>query len=233
MFSRSARFYDALYTWKDYGEETRRIIGLVDDIRPSATTLLDVACGTGKHLELLRGRFEVEGVDLDPNLLAIARERNPGVPLHEADMVSFDLGRTFDVVCCLFSSIGYVETLEKLEAAALSLARHAAPGGVVLLEPWLMPDAYEEGHLGFLTVDEPDLKIARMNTSRREGDVSVLAFGYLVGTPHGIAHFTEDHRLGLFTDEQYRSALTKAGLESQDDDDLMGRGLYVATKPGA
>ena len=231
MFGRSAHLYDALYSWKDYGDEVRRITRLIDELHPGAKTFLDVACGTGKHLELLRERFEVEGIDLDPQLLSIAAERNPGVPLHEGDMISFDLGRTFDVVACLFSSIGYVETPENLTTACTSLANHVAPGGVLLLEPWLTPDGYEEGHIGFLAVDEPELKIARINTSQREGDVSVLDFGYLVGTPAGIEHFTEDHRLGLFTDEQYRDALTGAGLELQKDGDLMGRGLYVAVKP--
>ena len=233
MFGRSADLYDALYSWKDYDDEVRRITRLVDELSPGAKTFLDVACGTGKHLELLRDRFQVEGVDLDPQLLAIAAGRNPGVPLHEGDMISFDLGRTFDVVVCLFSSIGYVETPQNLSTACASLSKHVAPGGILLLEPWLTPDGYEEGHIGFLTVDEPELKIARINTSRREGDVSVLDFSYLVGTPAGIEHFTEDHRLGLFTHEQYRKALTAAGLELQKDGDLMGRGLYVAVRPAA
>ena len=41
-----------------------------------------------------------------------------------------DLGRTFDAVVCLFSSIGYVGTEERLRAAIGSMARHAAPGGM-------------------------------------------------------------------------------------------------------
>jgi len=231
MFDRSADLYDALYSWKDYGDEVARITRLIEELHPAAKTFLDVACGTGRHLELLRERFEVEGVDLDPALLSIAAERNPGVPLHEGDMISFDLSRTFDVVACLFSSIGYVETAQNLSTACASLSKHVAPGGILLLEPWLTPDGYEEGHVGFLTVDEPELKIARINTSQRDGDVSILNFSYLVGTPAGIEHFTEDHRLGLFTDEQYRDALTAAGLELQKDGDLMGRGLYVAVNP--
>lgn len=233
MFDRSAHLYDALYSWKDYAGETRRILDLVEDLHPQARTLLDVACGTGKHLELLQERFQVEGLDLDPRLLEIAAHRLPKATFHEGDMAGFELDKTYDVVVCLFSSIGYMETIDRLQDAARSLARHVAPGGLLLVEPWLMPDAYEVGHVGFLTVDEPDLKIARMNSSKREGDVSVLNFGYLVGTPEGIEHFTEDHRLGLFTDDQYRNALTDAGLELQPDGDLMGRGLYVATKPAA
>jgi ubiquinone/menaquinone biosynthesis C-methylase UbiE len=104
MFSRSADLYDALYaTFKDYADEAARLRELIG---PDARTLLDVACGTGAHLELLREHYEVVGLDLDPELLAIARGRLPGVELVEGDMTGFDLGRRFDAVACLFSSIG-------------------------------------------------------------------------------------------------------------------------------
>lgn len=105
MFDRSAHLYDAIYSWKDYADEVRRITELIEERHPEAKTLLDVACGTGKHLELLREHYEVEGFDLDPNLLRIAAERNPGIELHAGDMLSFDLGKAFDVVTCLFSSM--------------------------------------------------------------------------------------------------------------------------------
>ena len=86
--------------------------GLRTEVLLTSRRLLDVACGTGLHLSYLTYRFQVEGLDRDEQLLAIARQRNPEVPLHHADMVDFALGRTFDVVTCLFSAIGYVKTLE-------------------------------------------------------------------------------------------------------------------------
>ncbi len=232
MFEKSAAYYDALYSWKDYPGEAAMIHSLVQQHCPGARTLLDVACGTGKHLELLREHYEVEGVDLDANLLEIAEERNPGVAFHAADMVGFDLDRTFGVVVCLFSSIGYVQTEENLQRATAALARHVAPGGVLLIEPWLSPDVFEVGHIGLLVVDEPELKIVRMNESRRDGNVSVLEFHYLISEKGPIEHLRETHRLGLFTEEQHLDALREAGLEVRPPTDLrMGRGLYVAIKP--
>ncbi|MDP9067663.1 MAG: methyltransferase domain-containing protein [Actinomycetota bacterium] len=232
MFEKSAEYYDALYSWKDYEAEVAKLHDLIQEHRPGARTLLDVACGTGKHLELLREHYEVEGLDLDANLLEIAQERNPGVTFHAGDMTSFDLGRTFDVVICLFSSIGYVQTQENLERATQTLARHVSAGGLLLIEPWLRPDTYEVGHIGLLVVDEAELKIVRMNESRRDGDLSVLDFHYLIAEHGSIEHLRETHRLGLFTDEQHVQALRNAGLEVRPSEDLrMGRGLYVALNP--
>ena len=231
MFEKSAAYYDALYSWKDYESEAAELRALIRRYNPGASTLLDVACGTGRHVEFLREDFEVEGLDLDANLLEIARERNPGCTFYAGDMVDFDLGRTYDVVTCLFSSIGYVQTTEKLETATRTMANHLEPGGVLMIEPWLTPAAFQEGHMGILAVDEPDLKIARMDTTRRTGDLSILDFEYLVGTSGEIEHFTETHRVGLFTDEDHLDAMRRSGLEPQEPADLMGRGLHIGVKP--
>ena len=131
MFDRSAHVYDLLYPFKDYGAEARDLVELIGARNPSATSLLDVACGTGRHLELLRASFpDVAGVDLDEGLLAIAQERLPDVPLTRADMRTVDLGRTFDAVTCLFSSVGYLRDADELERAVGRMAAHLAPGGV-------------------------------------------------------------------------------------------------------
>ena len=108
----------------------------------------------------------MSGLDLDPQLLAIARERLGDVELHEGDMTAFSLGRRFDVVTCLFSSIGYVGTVERLDDAIAAMAAHLNPGGVLIVEPWLTPEAWMADRPHLLSVDEPDLKIARMTHLR-------------------------------------------------------------------
>ncbi len=229
MFTKSARFYDAIYSFKDYADEAAKIHALIQERNPGARTLLDVACGTGLHLEHLRDRYEVEGLDLDRELLAIARERLPSVPLHEGDMLGFDLGRRYDAVVCLFSSIGYAKTVENLNRAVATMAAHVAEGGVLIVEPWITPEAWEDGHLGTVFVDEPDLKIARVNLGERNGRLSRFVFHYLVLTSEGVERFEELHELGLFTHEEYVAAFEAAGLAVEHDPEgLMGRGLYVA-----
>ena len=233
MFSRTAHLYDAVYSFKDYPTEAARLRELVEERVPGARTLLDVACGTGKHLAELRAWYDVEGVDLDPALLAIARERLPDVPLHEGNMVAFDLGREFDVVTCLFSSIAYTVTEERLRAATAALARHVAPGGLLVIEPWILPEQWKPDFVGAVFVDEPELKVARMNAhgGGPPGDVLVMEFEYLVGTPERVERFTERHEVGMFTKEQYLGAVAGAGLGAEwEDEGLFGRGLVLGAR---
>jgi SAM-dependent methyltransferase len=234
MFTNSALLYDKIYSFKDYCAEAGRLRAIVrENLRVEGNRLLDVACGTGRHIEHLTAHFHAEGLDIDRQLLEIARERNPGLTFHQADMVDFDLGHRFDVVICLFSSIGYVETLENLGLAVGCMARHLVPGGLLVIEPWFTPDAWRPNMPHALFIDEPELKIARVNTSLANGRLSWFDFHYLIGTTEGTEHFVEHHKLGLFTTDEMRAAFIDAGLDVQyDAQGLTGRGLYVGMLPG-
>jgi SAM-dependent methyltransferase len=234
MFTKSFRYYDSLYAFKDYGDAASQLRKLVAKENPRAQSLLDVGCGTGKHLENLRDHFSVEGLDLNPDLLAVARARNPDVPLHQGDMTTFDLGRRFDVITCLFSSIGYVKTVGKMRDAVRRFAEHLEPGGILVMEPWLSPEQYWVGHIASNYVNEPDLRIAWMYVQQRRGNVSVFDIHYMVATPEGVHEFTEVHEMGLFTREEYEDAFRAAGLSvSYDPTGFFNRGLYLGRAAGS
>jgi SAM-dependent methyltransferase len=230
-YSRSARVYDALGKGKDYQRASRALVTAIRRVAPEARKLLDVGCGTGRHLEHLRRSFDVEGLDVSREMLAIAKARCPEMRFHRGTLVDFDLGRQFDVVTCLFGSIGYARTLARLRKAARCMARHLRPGGVLVVEPWVAPERFVTGRLVFDRVDEPALKVARMYVTSRRGAVSVFDSHYVVATPAGVEHFTERQELGLFTDAQYRSAFDDAGLSVvATTPDLFGYGVYVCRK---
>ncbi len=140
MYRDLAVYYDRIYSKKPYRAQTAVLVRLARRFgRSGGRRWLDVACGTGRHLEYLRREFEVTGVDLSGTMLRLARRRLPGVRLVRADMRSFALGERFDVVSCLFSAIGYLRNEREIRQAFRAFASHLLPGGVLLIEPWIAP----------------------------------------------------------------------------------------------
>jgi SAM-dependent methyltransferase len=232
MFSKTARYYDKIYAVKDYQAEVNRLMAIIrENCGSGGNRLLDVACGTGHHLAYLKEQFDVEGLDISQELLEIAHQRNPEVVFHHADMTDFDLGCQFDVVTCLFSSIGYVKTLDNLTRAVTCMTKHLLPGGILIVEPWFTPDTWQPNTVHASFIDEPDLKIARVNTSFVNGRLSFFDLHYLIGTPEGTEHFVERHELGLFETDEMHTVFSEAGLEvSYDAEGLTGRGLFIGRR---
>ena len=236
MYGQSARIYDLLYVGsgiKDYPAESAELDRIIRESNTPARTLLDVACGTGAHLVELRRWYSVQGVDLSPAMLAVARGRLPGVPLAEADMRTLDLGQSFDAVTCLFSSIGYITDPSDMRSAIAHIAAHVAPGGVLILDGWVRPEHWREG-----IRPEPDIAqddevlVVRLSFSRRAGNITQLDMHHLVQTSAGIEYFVESHRLALTKTEDYVAAVEVAGLAARVIPDYMpGRDRIVGTRP--
>lgn len=231
----SARVYDAIYSFKDYAQEADTLRWLLNERGvPEGASLLDVACGTGAHLMYLKAHYNAEGLDGSADMLRIAEQRHPELALHHADMMTFNLGRSFDVVVCLFSAIGYVRTEPNLRRAIANMTAHVRQGGWLVVEPWFAPDQFFPGRVTSRYVDQRNFHVCRMNVSEVRDGLSILDMHFLVGTPDGVEHFVERHELGLWTREQMMAAFSAAGLSVEYfDDGLMGRGLYVARKPEA
>ena len=229
MYGEMAQYYDRIYSFKDYAVETEKLIGWIEAHRLSnGRRLLDVACGTGRHLEFLSQSFYAEGLDFSAELLKLAQKRNPGLTFHCADMRTFDRPSSYDVITCLFSSIGYMTTIEDLKKAVANMAGHLVPGGVLIIEPWLTPDVWKPGTVHGLFIDDPELKIARVNTSVTQGRLSVFDLHHLVGTPEKTFHFVEHHEMGLYTIEEMTAAFETVGLSTTfDTEGVTGRGLYI------
>ncbi|HXQ58639.1 MAG TPA: class I SAM-dependent methyltransferase [Acidimicrobiales bacterium] len=237
MFRHTAHLYDALYeaAGKDYAQESADIHDLIEHRGPGARTLLDVACGTGGHLQYLRRWYAVTGVDVDPGMLAEARAKLPTVSLIEADMRSLALGQTFDAAVCLFSSIGYMRSTDEMDVAISAIARHLVPGGVLVVDGWVRPDAWING--GTTTVETAhteDATVVRVSRSVRDGERTSLEMHHLVATAAGIEHLVDHHDLTLFAPDDYEAAFRAAGLTVDIVPcPLPGRDRYVATKaPG-
>ena len=230
----SAEDYDAIYSKWDYAQDARLLKALIEKhCRSDGTDLLDVACGTGRHLALLKSRYRVEGLDLTPQMLRVARRILPGIRLHRASFLDFDLGRKFDVIICMGSAIGYARTRAGLRKSLWTMAAHLKPGGALFIAPWVLEPDWKEGHMHVDVRGEEVRPITRMAFSGRRGNVAVVDMHHLIGTPRGITHHVERHELGLWTVREHLDAVKAAGLRGiwLPKSKSWFRGLLVGEKP--
>ena len=231
MFVASEQFYDLIYsTFKDYAAEAAQIANVLRRANPRCQTVLDVACGTGEHARLLAARgFVVDGLDLDAAFVRIAGQKHPAGRFFEADMSDFHLSGRYDAVLCLFSSIGYLRTLDRVSRALTCFREHLAPHGVIVLEPWLAPDVIDPERVTRHTGEADGVRVTRVSRFEIDGRLSRLLFDYEITDSIGTRHASEVHELGLFTTAELVKTFQDAGLEADyDPKGLTDRGLFVA-----
>ena len=107
-------YYHILY--KNRNEEEAQVF--MDNITnylnmPENGTILDLACGKGRHsIYLNKLGYQVTGVDLSENSIAIANESsNESLQFKTHDMRE-PVNETYDAVFNLFTSFGYFDTYE-------------------------------------------------------------------------------------------------------------------------
>jgi SAM-dependent methyltransferase len=123
----------------------------IESLGPAS--VLDAGCGTGRvAIELHRRGIDVVGVDLDDDLLALARRKAPHVSWVQADLAAMRLGRTFEVVAMPGNVMLFCRAGDRAGVVA-SCTEHLAPGGLLVAGFAL--------RAGGITLDEYDAAAAR------------------------------------------------------------------------
>jgi SAM-dependent methyltransferase len=120
-------------------------------------TLLDVACGPGRHAAALVARgYRVLGVDVNPDAVACARTAVPrGAEFRALDMRELgSLAERFDGVTSLWHSFGYFDDAAN-EGVLRQMRARLRPGGRLLI------DVYNRAHFA---------PMPREETSERNGE---------------------------------------------------------------
>lgn len=219
--------YDLLYADKPYGREASFIADRVSRLRGGAGPgrLLDVACGTGRHaLELAAMGWQVTGVDYNPELIERARAsaatRGLQIRFLEQDMRALDVdGRRFDVVTCLFDSIGYGLQDEAIVATLRGMATHLVSNGVLAVE-FLHAAAVLRHHspVKVRRLPTPDggliLRISETALDR-PNQLMHVSYELIELRPDcaGYEHATETQSNRFFAPEEMRAMMTRAGLD--------------------
>jgi len=125
------------------GHDMHGEVALVESYGP--TRVLDAGCGTGRvAIELDRRGHQVVGIDLDPDMLAVAREKAPQLTWHQVDLADpgLELGQTFDLIVLAGNVLIFVSPGTEGQVIA-GLARHLGPGGRLVAGYTLTPGGFD------------------------------------------------------------------------------------------
>ena len=128
--------YKRLYPHRDLLQAEGQVHPLLAIIPvTSKWRILDVGCGSGRHMEVLRGLGYADcvGVDLSLPLLRDARARSLRVARVDMRHLPFKRGG-FDLVTSFFTSFGYFATFEEDVDALSQFVSVLKPGGYLFLD---------------------------------------------------------------------------------------------------
>ena len=185
--------------------EEHTTFGLLPDL--AGCSVVDLACGDGIYSRKLmrRGAARVLGVDISPEMIALATRAEESVPLGVhyvlADVAALDLDERFDIAFCSYL-FNYAATRAELRSLIRAVGRLVRPGGLVVGSndyPDNPPDCYDRYRpYGFVKVGAHD---------RHEG----TAITYRFFNPDGTAFELDNYYLPT---EAYETEFAAAGFAS-------------------
>ena len=100
--------------------------------RPRGALALDVGCGcNGRFIRLMQSHgYEVEGLDVSAQMIALAKTRNPDVTFYHADVCEWMPAKQYDFISA-WDSIWHVP-LDQSESVLRKLCGALTPGGVFI-----------------------------------------------------------------------------------------------------
>ena len=109
-------------------EQHERAIAFVEERRNA----LDIGCGSsGRIIDLLVGHgFDVEGLDISPRMIELARKRHPSTTFHLADVSTWQFSRKYDLISA-WDSIWHLP-MSNQERVLTKILRGLTKGGVCI-----------------------------------------------------------------------------------------------------
>ncbi len=131
--------YDVLYNDYDFIKDAAAVKEVISLLAPGSKRLLDLGCGTGNHVQLLKDDFDVTGVDLSEGMLKSARLKNPDVNFHVGDVRTFNIDERFDVALMMGAVLGYQHTNDHIVETLKNIRAHLNGDGLLIFDVWYGP----------------------------------------------------------------------------------------------
>lgn len=206
------------------------------------SSILDVACGTGRDLAVLaRQCSDCVGIDISSEMIQFAKSKRPHLRFELGDMRTFRLGRTFDAVLCLGSALMYAHTDQDVDRTLATFRAHCHNGSLLVLDIrnaiGFLPGGCEFKERLETTVNTPDFTATVVSTQSfdRRKQRMIRRRTWQIPGREAVEDYCEYR---MFFPAELERLLTENGFDVLDifdnkdtkETDLSGRRLYVAAQ---
>ena len=181
LYNELSKYIDASYrATKNYQKEVEFILKRVGN-RAGKKIVIDVACGSGGHAELLsKADFEVYAVDMSPAMLRLLKKNLPKAKVFKQDMQNLQVPVQADLLICMYNSINYNYSYPELTRTLKRFYNHLKPGGIVIFDTAFMTDTWQPGPFSVETITTPDFEVARANKSSKKHSFGIVDIVFVI-----------------------------------------------------
>ena len=169
VFNHSAQYYDLLYSTKKYDVEVAYVDQLIKKYNPITKTILDLGCGTGSHgFFLAENGYDVTGIDLSDQMISIANSKKEeegisNITFRQGNILTVDLGKTFDTVVSLFHVMNYLISNSDMQTGFANATKHVKEGGIFIFDCWYGPAVLTDlPKVGVKRLENDRIKVTRI-----------------------------------------------------------------------
>jgi len=211
LFGQFAQYYDLLYEDKDYHQEAIYIDKLIKNFsnyEKININILDLACGTGKHLfELYDMGYKVEGSDISLEMVEVVRNKcklnNIEIPLYnESFQTAERIDKKYDVITALFSSINYIQNYNDFSITVKNIKKLLKKNGFFIFDFWNGNSVLKNySPVRVKRAIKDDIEVIRVTdtTLNKITQIASLKFNFIIIKKNIIIHeFNETHQLRYF-----------------------------------
>lgn len=132
VYNDIAKFYDGVLG--KFNEPHGYIRKKINKFHTGAKTLLELGCGTGNNILILKKYYEVSGMDISEQMLKIAVKKNPTTKFYLQDMKTFSIDKKFDVILCLYDTINHLTLFSDWKKLFNNVCLHLNKNGVFIFD---------------------------------------------------------------------------------------------------
>jgi len=208
--------YDYVYSWKPYKKEAEFLHSYLSSHSLPGTSLIELACGTGRYIEHLSENWSCTGVDLCMESLAIANRRASSSKFVQADMKDISLSQKYDVAMCLFGGISYIDATS-LSQTFSKWHQLLNEGGLLIIEPWREEETIHFDQPFLQSYHSGNFRLSRVVTPKKEEGTCVLDFYFLLATAgHKVQRFQQKEVLHLHAWDSLLAIIQENGFTLKD-----------------